>query len=99
MTLRRRWPVLALVLFTFAPLISVLLASSMASARGCILSSAGVRPCLILGWDAGSLLNTMALLSWFSLATLPLGFLIGCAWLIIGWMKRQKQKSANDPAQ
>ncbi|MDB5046533.1 MAG: hypothetical protein JWQ08_2583, partial [Deinococcus sp.] len=52
-------PPLALVLLTFAPLISVLLASSIASTHGCQLSSAGVQPCIIMGWDAGSLLNTM----------------------------------------
>ncbi|MFB9993234.1 hypothetical protein ACFFLM_14775 [Deinococcus oregonensis] len=93
MKLRRVWPVLALLLLTFAPLISVVLASSIASAHGCILSSAGVEPCIILGWDAGLLLSTTALLSWLGLATLPLGFLIGCVWLV----KRQKRGSPNDP--
>jgi len=97
MNFRRGWPVLALVFLTFAPLISVLVASSIASAHGCVLSSAGVRPCLILGWDAGALLSTMALLSWLGLATLPLGFLIGCVWLVVWLVKRQKRSTSNDP--
>ncbi|MFB9990481.1 hypothetical protein ACFFLM_00545 [Deinococcus oregonensis] len=94
MTLRRRWPVLVLLLLTFAPVISVLIAASVLDARGCPFTG----PCLILGWDAGPLLNTMGLLSWFSLVTLPLGFLIGCGWLVIGWVKRKRRGSSNDPA-
>ena len=97
MRFRRVWPVLALFLFMFGPLISVFIATSIASAHGCLLDEAGVQPCLVLGWDAGALLYPMAVISWFSLVTLPLGFLIGCVWLVVWLARRRKQGTPNPP--
>jgi hypothetical protein len=90
------WLVFAiLVVLTIWPVISVLVASSIAEANGCALDEGSVHPCLVDGADWGEALYTMAVLGWLMLATLPLGGGALLVWLIIliihriAWRRRK----------
>jgi hypothetical protein len=71
----RYWPPLILfiasVAFGIAPLISVIIAGTLASSHGCTLHEGGVNPCVILGHDFGQLLYTMGVMGWFMFLTVP----------------------------
>ena len=89
-TARRRFPwtvywlVLALiVLVAAAPLLSVIVASSVAEANGCVLHEGFSNPCLIGGSDWGDTLYAMGVMGWLMLATLPLGGGVMLVWLVI----------------
>ncbi|GMA15739.1 hypothetical protein E5F05_06160 [Deinococcus metallilatus] len=93
--MRRFWPLLAVLLwalFTFGPLLSVLVASAVATANGCALDEGSIHPCVIAGWNAGGLLYTLGVLGWLMLLTLPVGAVVGAVggvlWLV--WWGRRK---------
>ncbi|MDQ6622631.1 MAG: hypothetical protein M3Y86_03995 [Verrucomicrobiota bacterium] len=83
-------------LVALAPIISVFVAGSIASAHGCRLDEGGFYPCVINGKDWGETLGTMGVLGWFMLLTLPAGAVAFLIWLIIlllhrsRWSRRQK---------
>ena len=62
-----------LLLFTFAPILSAMIASAVASCCGARLDESGVHPCVILGVDVGGVLYKMAVAGWFALLTVPVG--------------------------
>jgi len=64
---------LALVLFTTAPILSVMAASIIARACGAQLDEGSQHPCFVLGHDIGPLLYQMFVAGWFMLITLPTG--------------------------
>ncbi|MDB5561933.1 MAG: hypothetical protein JWN11_1351 [Hyphomicrobiales bacterium] len=87
---RRRFPSLAyglilaaILLLALLPLISVLVASSIAEANGCPLDEGSVHACLVAGHDLGELLYTLGVLGWLMLASLPLGGIGVIVWLVI----------------
>ncbi|BDP43147.1 hypothetical protein DAETH_31160 [Deinococcus aetherius] len=83
--MRRRWlllAVLAWALFTFGPLLGVLLSSWVAGANGCRLDEAGTYPCVVAGVDVGGLLSTLFVLGWLMLVTIPVGVLVGLGGLV-----------------
>ena len=54
---------------------------------------------MINGKDYGELLNTMAVLGWLLLLTIPLGALAGAVWLIVLILHRAKwRKRAAAPS-
>jgi hypothetical protein len=61
------------VLVGIAPIISVVIAGTLANMYGCELHEGFVNPCVILGADRGELLYAMGVLGWFGLMTLPIG--------------------------
>lgn len=63
----------AILLFTFAPVISVAVAGEIAHRNGCDLDEGSIHPCIVNGTDIGPDLYTFAMLGWFMLATIPLG--------------------------
>ena len=71
------------MLFAAAPLISVLIASSIAEAHGCMLDEGSVHPCVINGTDYGETLLTMAVLGWLMMFTLPVGAVALLVWLVV----------------
>ena len=73
-----------IVLVAAAPVISVAIASGVASSLGCDLDEGNIHPCLFQGIDLGGTLYTMFVLGWLMLATLPLGVL-ALATLILTW--------------
>ncbi|GAA5514459.1 hypothetical protein Dcar01_03215 [Deinococcus carri] len=93
--MRRPWLLAALLwaLFTFGPLLSVLLASAVATTHGCALDEGSVHPCIIAGWDAGGLLYGLGVLGWLMLVTLPLGAIAGVVGLVlwlVAWVRKRK---------
>lgn len=59
------------VFFGFAPILSMLTATALASAGGCLLDEGGMHPCIILGTDWGETLNFMFVAAWFFFLTFP----------------------------
>ena len=86
----------AIILFAFAPLISVLLSSWIASANDCVLNEGGVNPCIIGGVDYGATLTTMFVAGWFMFFTFPAGvaaLLLWLAVLVVGWAWRRNKRN------
>jgi hypothetical protein len=82
--MRRGFALFALVLlYTIAPILSVLIAGQIASSLGCRLDEGDAHPCLCLGVDIGRPLNVMFVSAWFALITLPTG-LAGMIALLFG---------------
>ena len=72
----------AIAVFSILPLISVLVASGIAGANGCVIGGSPT-PCIILGADWGEALYTMALLSWLMFFTFPAAFVLFIIWMIV----------------
>lgn len=81
-TIRRLWVPLVIALVAATPVVSMLLAVSIADANGCKLNEADAHPCLVAGVDIGGLLYDMFVLAWLGLLTVPLGVLGLAGWLI-----------------
>jgi len=83
-----------IVLFTFAPVGSVMACAWIANAYGCKVDEGSVHPCIINGHDYGQLLYTLGVLGWLVLVTLPGGVFAFIVWLIVlilhraNWRKR-----------
>ena len=96
------WIVLAIiVLFTRAPVGSVVTCGWIANAHGCKVDEGSVHPCIIDGKDYGHLLYTLGVMGWLMLVTLPAGALALTVWLIVlilhpaSWRKRAGQGLAS----
>ncbi len=80
-----------------APVMSVAVASGIASANGCKLNEADAHPCVLLGFDWGGVLYGMFVMAWFAIATVPLGGLALILWIvtaIVMYVRYRKQLSA-----
>lgn len=64
---------MVIALLALAPIISMLIASSIANAHGCAVDEGSVHPCVIGGTDWGETFYTMTVLCWFMFFTLPIG--------------------------
>lgn len=83
-----------ILLWMFLPLLLVLTASTIASSHGCQLDEGGAHPCVVGGTDLGETLNTLFVMGWFSLLTLPTGGLAFVAFSVAALIlhfKRRKQ--------
>ena len=80
------WATLPLILlFAAAPLISVILSTSIAE------SASSANTCMILGVDVGRTLYAMFVAGWLSFVTLPVGLGLFVLWLVVGlimWRRR-----------
>jgi hypothetical protein len=74
---------IVVVLYTIAPLLSVLAASAAARMLGCELNEGSVNPCNCLGIDVGELLYVMGVLGWLALWTIPTGLIAIVATLAV----------------
>lgn len=83
-----------ITLFALAPIISMLIASGIANANGCMLDEGSAHPCVIGGTDWADTLYTMFVLCWLMFATLPLGALafLGCLIALFVHRRRWKRK-------
>ena len=83
---------LVFILFTTAPILSVLIASGIATSCGCKVDEGSAHPCIIYGVDIGGLLYKMGVAGWFMIVTIPIG-LIGLflftLYLLQGWLQRR----------
>jgi hypothetical protein len=94
---------LCIVLIGIAPLLSGLVAGSIANAAGCQLDESGVHPCIINGEDYGETLLTMAMMTWLGIASIPLAiglFVIYIAIVIIitivSFVMKKRKKGADN---
>lgn len=86
---------IGLILFGVAPLVSVIVASGIASAHGCTLHEGFVNPCVIGGQDRGELLYQMAVAGWLMMLTLPfaaLGALLALGLAIRALVRRLRAR-------
>ena len=78
------WVALAIILLVaLAPVISVIVAGSIADANGCTLNEGSVHPCIVNGEDIGSTLYTLGMMGWFMIATIPLGAGALLLWAVV----------------
>lgn len=81
------------IFLTMLPVLSALIASIIANIQGCRLDEAGAYPCEAFGWQIGSILYNMVVLSGLALATVPMGAalvlgLVGFS--IYNWWRRRR---------
>jgi hypothetical protein len=82
---------LALILLvTFSPVISVLIASAISGAAGCALNEASASSCIVLGAEMGGLLNRMFVAGWYMFFTFPAGVLALSVWTVFLLMSIQR---------
>ena len=76
------------------PLMSVVIAGTVASWNGCTLHEGFVKPCVVNGRDVGETLYAMGVMGWFMLATLPLGAIAFVVWTLVWlWLHRRRTKA------
>ena len=76
------------------PLMSVVIAGTVASWNGCTLHEGFVNPCVVNGRDIGETLYAMGVMGWFMLATLPLGAIAFVVWTLVWlWLHRRRTKA------
>ena len=75
--------IFVILLAAFAPVISVIIAGSIAEANGCELDEGSVHPCIVNGKDIGDTLYTMGMMGWFMIASIPLGLGAVVVYLLI----------------
>lgn len=87
------WAMLPIILlFTAAPILSVIISSSIADAAGCVLHEGFTNPCIVFGADMSGTLYAMFVAGWLSFVTLPIGLAALAAWIafaIILWTRRK----------
>ena len=91
---------LVIFLVAGAPMISVIIAGSIASWHGCTLHEGFVNPCVVNGRDIGETLYAMGVMGWFMLVTIPLGALGFIVWTLawVWWnWRRQRQQALRTP--
>ena len=72
-----------IIVLAAAPLISVIVAGSIADANGCRVDEGSVHPCLVNGVDMGETLYALGVLGWLMLVSLPFGLLALAIWLVV----------------
>jgi hypothetical protein len=75
--------VVVIVLVAAAPLISALIAGSIASANDCRLDEGSSHTCLVNGRDLGPTLYSMGVFGWLMIATIPIGLVVLVVYLVI----------------
>jgi len=82
-----------IVLYMVAPILSVLIASSIATATGSRLDEGGSHPCIIFGVDIGELLYAMGVAGWFAFVTFPTGLLAILVVIIVRGCRGRKART------
>jgi hypothetical protein len=76
------------------PLISEMIAGTIASWNGCTLHEGFVNPCVVNGRDVGGTLYAMGVMGWFMLVTIPLGLLAFIVWTLLwAWWTWRRQRA------
>ena len=87
---------LALTLLSFAPVLGLVLAGTLAETLGCALDEGSAHPCMAAGVDIGGALNTAEILGWLMFVTWP-GMLLCLgiwAWIVLRWLQRRRKCTA-----
>ena len=77
-----------------APILSVLIASAIATATGSKLDEGSSHPCIIFGVDIGELLYAMGVAGWFVFVTFPTGLLAIATVIIVRGFRRRKARTS-----
>ncbi|HRK20116.1 MAG TPA: hypothetical protein PK970_14270, partial [Hyphomicrobiaceae bacterium] len=88
-----RWLAILGVVFAIAPMLSMLLAGTIASHYGCTLNEGNPHPCVIAGADRGHTLYNMAMMGWLTIFTLPYGVGAVLLWLVaevVAFVRRRR---------
>lgn len=91
--LYRIYVYLVLMLIGVAPMLSVLISSSIASLSGCRVHEGGPTPCYVLGMDIGEPLAIMFVAGWLMLVSWPfliaglLGMLVEALFAALMWIR------------
>lgn len=88
---------LLVLLFAMAPLISVIISTSIAENAGCTINEGGANTCMIMGVDVGRTLYAMFVSGWLSFVTLPAGLGLLVIWLVVAlimWRRRLRDPIA-----
>jgi hypothetical protein len=80
-------------LFTGWPILSVIVAGTIASWNGCTLHEGFSNPCVVGGKDIGRTLYAMGVMGWFMIATIPLGACAGLLWTVT-WIVLKRRAMA-----
>jgi hypothetical protein len=86
-------------LFTCWPILSVIVAGTIASWNGCTLHEGFTNPCVVNGKDIGGTLYAMGVMGWFMIATIPLGAISGLLWTIIWIVLKRRSMLRTQNAQ
>ncbi len=93
--------IFGILLLAFSPLISTMVAGTIAGHYGCDLDEGSVHPCIVNGRDIGGTLYTMGVLGWLALGTIPVGliaigiYLAGITiFYLARWLVRRKRQPA-----
>ncbi|MEP0320612.1 hypothetical protein [Bauldia litoralis] len=81
-----------------APMISVMVAGSIAKANGCVLHEGFVNPCVVDGKDMGETLYAMGMMGWLMIATIPAGIIALIVWLIVATIMLVTGRRSAPPA-
>jgi hypothetical protein len=93
------WVALAvIVLLAALPVISVVIAGTIADANGCRVDEGSVHPCLVGGTDLGELLYTLGVLGWLMLLSIPAGIAAIGVWAVILLAHRSSWKRKEESA-
>ena len=74
----------AVTLIAFAPVLSVLTTSAIATALGCKVDEGNIHPCLIAGLDIGGMLYGMGVMGWLMIPAAPLMLVAILGWIALG---------------
>lgn len=74
--------ILGILVLGFSPIISAVIAGTIAEANGCTLHEGFVNPCIINGEDWGQDLYTFGVLGWLALGTIPLALGAAVVYLV-----------------
>jgi hypothetical protein len=74
---------LFILLIGASPLISALVAGTVADANGCQLDEGSIHPCIINGEDWGKDLYTFGMLGWLAIGTIPIAVGVAMIYLLI----------------
>jgi len=88
--------VVVIVLVAAAPLISALIAGSIASANDCRLDEGSIHTCMVNGRDLGPSLYSMGVFGWLMIATIPIGLVVLVVYLVIMlivWILLRRRKN------
>lgn len=86
-----------ILLWMLWPVLSVLIAGSVASAYDCQLDEGSVHSCVVLGRDVGESLYTLFVLGWLGLITLPTGaiaLVVFSVVVLVLYLRAKKTKSS-----
>ena len=84
-------------LLTGWPILSVIVAGTIASWNGCTLHEGFKNPCMVGGNDIGGTLYAMGVMGWFMIATIPLGAMAGLLWTIV-WIVLKRRATNRSTA-